>query len=94
VFPDFAQQRVEIGSMELSWMFDVTNWFVDITHWTDILQVVHWHLPMDLAQQFKEPDFAGDIGKAWNTFVKTGQVWAFLVGLIMGYIARTFTSFG
>lgn len=79
--------------MEFSILHDVINGLSGSTHWFDALQVIHWHLPIDLAQ-LKEPDFAGDIGKAWNTFVKTGQVWAFLVGLIFGYLVKTFTSFG
>ncbi|KAM3091723.1 hypothetical protein ACKFKG_24785 [Phormidesmis sp. 146-35] len=66
-------------------------------HWGDVLQTLHWPLPDDwmvLAQQFKEPDFAGDIGKAWAHFVKTGQVWAFLIGLVIGYMVKTFTTYG
>ncbi len=39
-------------------------------------------------------DLAGDVQRAFNNFVKTGQVWAFLIGVILGYLFRTFTSYG
>ncbi|MBD2328529.1 hypothetical protein [Alkalinema sp. FACHB-956] len=71
-----------------------------ISHLGDSIQSLHLHLPAlpddwtGVAQQFKEPDFAGDVGKAWGRFVKTGQVWAFLIGIIFGYLIKTFTSFG
>jgi len=67
---------------------------VSLIQSVDVAQLLHWHLPLDLAQQFKDPDFAGDIGRTWNHFVKTGQLWAFLGGLILGYLVKTFTSFG
>ncbi len=85
---------------------DLPTWFASLSHltsfsWADLAQVTPdsllGHLvdqTMVLAQQFKEPDIAGDVGKSWNHFVKTGQVWAFLVGAIAGYMVKTFTSYG
>ncbi|WP_219904462.1 hypothetical protein [Stenomitos frigidus] len=75
---------------------DPTYWF-DTTYWLDLLQPSHWHLPIDLAalgDKKIEVDLAGDVQKAFNNFVKTGQVWAFLIGIIFGYFVKTFTSFG
>ena len=46
------------------------------------------------AQEFKQTDIAGNVGTSWNHFVKTGQVWAFVIGAGTGYFVRTFTSFG
>ncbi len=76
---------------------------IDPTHLTtlphfDLLQT--FHIPHDgdlLAQinnQIKETDLGGDVSKMWKKFVSTGQVWAFLVGTIFGYLAKTFTSYG
>ncbi len=31
---------------------------------------------------------------AWNHFVLTGQCWALLIGIFLGYIIRTITTFG
>jgi len=44
--------------------------------------------------QIKETDLSGDVSKMWQHFVKTGQVWAFIVGAVVGYFAKTFTSYG
>lgn len=75
---------------------DATTWFTGVTHWVDISQGLHWHLPFDLAQATRkiEVDLFGDIQRSFNNFVKTGQIWALLVGFIMGYIVRSFTSYG
>lgn len=82
---------------------DVTNWAIDPTYWLDTswlntLQPAHWHLPLDLAKLgdkiIEDPDLGGGVQRAFNNFVKTGQVWAFLIGIIFGYFVKTFTSFG
>lgn len=89
--------------MIISAIVDVTSWSVDPAYWLDVswldaLQPSHWHLPLDLAKLgdkvIEEVDFAGSVQKAFNNFVKTGQVWAFLIGIIFGYFVKTFTSFG
>lgn len=41
--------------------------------------------------QFKQ-DVVGDMTKGWNNFVKTGQIWALLIGLTLGYLFRSVTS--
>lgn len=46
-----------------------------------------------LAQQFQQ-DILGDLGKTFNTFVKTGRLWALLIGFVIGYIFRSLTSYG
>jgi hypothetical protein len=80
---------------------EMTSYFVGMTHPADILPTLHGHLSIDwpsdwlvLAQQFKEPDIPGDVSKAFNHFVKTGQIWAFLIGIVLGYLVKTFTSYG
>jgi hypothetical protein len=69
--------------------------YIDVNH----LSIGHLHLPgVDdwavLAQQFKETDISGDVGKVWAKAVKQGQVWAFLLGAIFGYLVKTFTTYG
>jgi hypothetical protein len=78
----------------------------DLGHWHTVLgqldfnhliQADFWPMPDDwslIATKFKETDLSGDIGKWWNNVVKTGQVWAFLLGAIFGYLAKTFTTYG
>jgi len=53
---------------------------------------LHSHINMDLlAQQFKQ-DIMGDVGKGWNSFVKSGQIWALIIGVAVGYLFRSITS--
>lgn len=82
---------------------DVANWAIEPAYWLDsswlhTLQPAHWHLPLDLAKLgdkvIEEVDFVGGVQKTFNNFVKTGQLWAFLIGIIFGYFVKTFTSFG
>ncbi len=53
----------------------------------------HWSVDsLVIAQQFK--DTLGDsFTSSWNNFIKTGQVWALIIGIVAGYVIRTFTSF-
>lgn len=52
-------------------------------------------LPMEtqpvLAQQFKDPDLMGQVQRAWSGFVNSGQIWALIIGLIIGYTFRKFS---
>ncbi len=57
----------------------------EISHTLGLVQQV-------LAQQFEQTDLAGQVQDAWTTFVETGQIWAMAIGIIFGYMFRTFTS--
>jgi hypothetical protein len=52
---------------------------------------VNWTV---LAQNVTDPDLLGNLQKAWNNFVETGQIWALLIGLVIGYLIRNLTSYG
>ncbi len=52
---------------------------------------VNWTV---LAQNVTDPDLLGQVQKAWNNFVETGQIWALLIGLVVGYLIRNLTSYG
>ena len=47
-----------------------------------------------LAQQINDPDLLGDFQKAFANFIQSGQGWALLIGLIIGYMIRSFTTYG
>lgn len=68
-----------------------------LTHWHSVLGILNTHLPMDwlfLAQGAPgSPDILADIQNAWSNFVKTGQIWALLIGIFFGYLFRSMTSF-
>ena len=83
--------------MEICVMQDVTSWLSHTTHWADTLQTMHWHLPFTLADLADKPlsdDLGANVQKSFNNFVKSGQVWALLIGIILGYIFRSLTSYG
>lgn len=41
-----------------------------------------------LAQQVSNQDLWGQVVRAWNHFVGTGQIWALLIGIAVGYAFR------
>jgi hypothetical protein len=45
-----------------------------------------------IAQQFDQ-DILGDMGNLWNTFIESGQVWALLIGIVVGYLIRNLTAY-
>lgn len=45
-----------------------------------------------LAQVFDQ-DVVGDLGNAINTFVESGQIWALIIGFILGYMLRSVTTY-
>ncbi|HBE19521.1 MAG TPA: hypothetical protein DEA78_17170, partial [Cyanobacteria bacterium UBA11159] len=46
-----------------------------------------------LAQNVTDPDVLGQMQRAFNNFIQSGQVWAFGIGLVVGYVFRGMTSF-
>lgn len=74
----------------------VTAGLDSISYWNDALGGLNSHSSLDwlvLAQQVDDPNVLGQMGNAWNNFVKTGQIWAMLIGLVIGYFFRGMTSF-
>ena len=47
-----------------------------------------------LAQNISDPDLLGNFQKAFNHFIESGQVWALLIGLIIGYMLRGLSTYG
>ncbi|AFY73615.1 hypothetical protein Syn7502_01553 [Synechococcus sp. PCC 7502] len=76
-----AIATLELSSFDLS-SFDFSS-----------LNFSHLHLDWQpLAQQFKQ-DVSKDIAGGWNNFIRSGQVWALLIGLTLGYLFKSITSF-
>jgi hypothetical protein len=64
---------------------------------SDFLSVISWHLSIGwtvIAQNISDPDILGQMQKAFTHFVQTGQAWALLIGLAIGYMIRNLTSYG
>ena len=62
----------------------------------ETLEILRGKLPplgTVLAQAIEDPDVLGKMQDAWNNFIDSGQVWALLIGLFIGYVFRSFTSY-
>lgn len=46
-----------------------------------------------IAQYFDE-DLIGSTGKMLHGFYESGQLWALLIGVVMGYAFKSFSSYG
>lgn len=71
------------------------------TNGTVLSSIDHWHYlqghsPLNwslLAEQFNTDVFANT--RLWfQNFIQSGQAWAFAIGLILGYVFRSLTSYG
>ncbi|MFM7450152.1 MAG: hypothetical protein ACKO24_16335 [Leptolyngbyaceae cyanobacterium] len=85
--------------MELGIIHDVTTWLLGHSHGLGVSQLFHldlsiFHGQADLVAQFKQTDLAGDVQRWFNGLIRTGQLWAFLIGLIVGYLFRSLTTYG
>lgn len=74
---------------------------MDFIHW---VAIADFSSVQDFAQQLQSVDpmvlaqFQNRVFSSFNAaidnFIQSGQVWAFLVGLVLGYLVRSFTSYG
>lgn len=80
--------------VEQSWSEVVpTQEMQDITALLGVMPQAPNHTQaMVLAQQFDQ-DILGDLGKAVRNFIDSGQIWALLVGVVLGYLIRGLTSY-
>jgi len=62
-------------------------------------QLPVWQMPVQslvLAQDspnLREVEIFTDLRNGFDGFVSSGQVWALLIGLVLGYVFRSFTSY-
>lgn len=64
----------------------------DFTSWHDFAQQMQAVDPI-LVAQFQNRVFSS-FNAALSNFIESGQVWAFIIGLVLGYLVRSFTSYG
>jgi hypothetical protein len=65
---------------------------VDVSHASWLTSLTHGHHFDLLAQQFDTDVFAG-FRRTMNNFVKSGQIWAMLIGFVLGYLLRGVTTY-
>lgn len=82
--------------MVVEGMQAVTTLLNNVSHWSDVLGGLNTHLQVDwmvLAQEVSDTNVLGKIQEGWNNFIKTGQVWALLIGIGIGYFFKGMTSY-
>jgi hypothetical protein len=87
---------IDLAHHFVAWLFHATPGLADPASWSLAPDGLLWHGHFDyptLAQQFDTDVFAG-VRRAADNFVKTGQVWALLIGIVIGYLLRGFTTYG
>ncbi|MBE9059973.1 hypothetical protein [cf. Phormidesmis sp. LEGE 11477] len=47
-----------------------------------------------IVAQYFDQDFLGDAGVMLKGFYESGQLWALLIGLVIGYGFKSFSSYG
>lgn len=75
----------------------ISAWLTAQVHASDSLSLLLWKLPIwlgPIAQQVRDTNVVGQAQAAWNHFVQTGQIWAFFIGIIVGYFIRGMTGIG
>ncbi len=82
--------------MVIEGMQAVTVGLDTLSHSSSVLGTLHHQFSVDwlvFAQEVPNTDILANIQQAWSNFVKTGQIWALLIGLVVGYVFRSMTSF-
>ncbi|NEQ44871.1 MAG: hypothetical protein F6K00_15420 [Leptolyngbya sp. SIOISBB] len=82
---------------ESLWMaVSETGWRQPETQFDDTLASQNlWRQGMTpiLAQEQFEQDILADLGNVIGNFIESGQVWALLIGFVLGYILRGVTTY-
>ena len=72
--------------MAVTW---IQNWLTGMHH--NIIGQTLPHLIL-LAQTY-EDNLGSNVQGAWDNFIQSGQVWALVIGFVVGYIFRSITSY-
>ncbi|HEY9849441.1 MAG TPA: hypothetical protein V6D28_08285 [Leptolyngbyaceae cyanobacterium] len=75
----------------------MTDWIGSQAHGISSFPLLFSKLTFELtllAQQVSDPDLFGQVQRAWNHFVQSGQIWALFLGVIIGYFIRGMTGVG
>ncbi len=76
------------------WVSSV-GWALDGSLWDSVAQGWVWHTSLDgtmLAQNI-QVDIMADMQKGFRNFIESGQVWALLIGMVLGYMFRSLTAY-
>ena len=75
--------------MIVSFMPEITAGLTNSINWNDAAQVLflksHLSSTVVLGQSY---DLFANVQKAWNNFVSTGQIGAFIIGIFVGWFIK------
>jgi len=92
-----ALPDVATGLMSVVDSHTIANTLMPDLSWMQDWVQVDWSLlqsPPSTGDGYFDQDVSQGIRKAWKGFVDSGQVWAMLIGLVVGYLVKQFTTFG
>jgi hypothetical protein len=77
-------------------------WLGAIDTWHDLTQlgvvwhssIGHWAIDWGPFAALMDTDVFKPVRQFFNYFIQSGQVWALLIGSIVGYLFRSLTSYG
>ncbi|MFM6223346.1 MAG: hypothetical protein ACKPDM_23870 [Dolichospermum sp.] len=56
---------------------------------------LHQHITfLANSSYIKDPDILEQIRLIWNYFITSGQIWALFIGVVVGYLLKSLSSFG
>ena len=85
---DFAQHLV--SSIDLSVLSASTINYTSNFH--SNIADLHLYINMYLIAQQYNQNVLADFGRGWDSFVRSGQIWALMIGVIVGYLFRSITN--
>lgn len=85
---------IDLAQNTTAWVTSATAWLADSSTWNDAGQGLSWQIHFDWSTlaQFDTDVFAG-FRATMNNFVKSGQAWALVIGLVLGYLVRGMTTY-
>lgn len=73
-----------------------TAWWVDGTLFSHLGHIGAWLSPIDssLLAQYIQEDVFENFRNFLTNFIESGQAWALLIGLVLGYLIKSVFSYG
>ena len=89
---------IDLAQSTAAWASHTTTLLADSSTWSEagqgLLSQLHFADWATLAQKQFDTDVFAGFRSSMDNFVKTGQVWALLIGIVIGYLLRGMTTYG
>ena len=87
---------IDLAQNTTVWATSATAWLAESSTWSDAGQGLFSQIHFDwstLAQKSFDTDVFAGFRASMNNFVKSGQVWALIIGFVLGYLIRGMTTY-